>query len=211
MLQIHPVRKYLCLSLLFALLSCNSPQARLERLQHAFWQKFARQDFFEIRLKTTVLHWPLPPASEPSDEQKKRVLALQEEARAIEKGKLSEAGQKQLVQLEAALKDCVSSGSGALFDPSRCVPADMLKQYSSDPDFPVLLEQIPVYYARIEERWHAPDARFVLKAVEESQRALDLLGELENGSGGKMAAQTAAARVAIKDFIGLCQSALLEQ
>jgi len=203
------MKKFALLSILFYLCSCNTPEARLRRLQHDFWETYARQDFFEIRLKNEVLHWPLPPASVPSGQQKLLAEKLQKEASAIDKEGLSEAGKKQLAQLSAALDDCVAHAGAAFFDPSRCEVSRQLKQFSAHPELPLLMEKIPAYYAQIEQRWQIPDSRLVSKAVDASQNALDLLNGLEKSAGGEMVARTGAARAAIKDFIGLCQSALL--
>lgn len=191
---------------LFFLISCNTPEAKLERLQHEFWEKFARQDFFEIKLKNEVLHWPLPPGSVQAEQQKAQAEALQKEAYSIEKEKLTPKNQKQLAQICAALDDCVANAGSPRFDPSRCALLTPLKQYEKHPEFSVLLEKIPVYYSQIEQHWQTPDLRLVSKAVEDSQNALDLLNTLEEKSGKETVAQT---RGAIKDFIGLCQSAYL--
>ncbi len=203
------MKKFVLLSALFYLCSCNTPEARLRRLQHDFWETFARQDYFEVRLKNEVLHWPLPPASGQSEEQKSLAESLQKEAKAIDKEGLSAAGQKQLAQLSAALDDCVANAGLAFFDPSRCVISGQLQQFSDHPELPLLLEKIPAYYAQIEQRWQIPDSRYVSSAVDASQTALDLLNGPEKSSGGGMVALKGAARLAIKDFIGLCQSALL--
>lgn len=194
----------------FLLFSCNSPEARLERLQHHFWDKLALHDYFEVKLKNEVLHWPLPPSFEVVGNQKEQVLILQTEAKAIEREKLTVNGQQQLDQMNAALDYCASLGEKSLFDPSRCCVGVWLRQFSGHPEFPVLLENIPMYYAQIEQRWQTPDVRFVEKAVHESQSALDLLKGLEENERGDMAVKAASAKAAIKDFIGLCQSALLE-
>lgn len=193
--------------LLLCLFSCNSPEARLERLQHDFWEKLARQDFFEIKFKNEVLHLPLPPASEPSSQQKSWAEKLQQEARSIEKEKLSADQQKQLAQLSAALDDCVAHAGNPLFDPARCALSDQLLTYQEHPEFSVLLEKIPAYYAQIEQRWQTPDVRFVPTAVAKAQSALDLLDTHQKKT--EKLGQISAAQAALKDFIGLCQSAAL--
>jgi hypothetical protein len=197
------------LSTLCFLCSCNTPEARLARLQHEFWEKFARQDFFEVRLKNEVLHWPLPPAAAASGQQKSLAESLQQEAKKIDKEGLSEAGQKQLAQLMEALDDCVAHAGASFFDPSRCVVSGQLQQFSDHPELPVLLEKIPAYYAQIEERWQIPEHRFVAKTVDASMTTLDVLHGLAKNSGSEGVSRTEAARSAIKDFIGLCQSAML--
>lgn len=191
---------------LLILCSCNSPEARLGRLQHTFWEKFARQDYYDVKLEKQTLHWPLPPISGTGEPQKQAAEKLQQEANAIEKDKLNAQDQKQLAQICAALEDCVANAGSPMFDPSRCTVSAPLQQFAGQAELSVLLGKIPDYYAQIEQRWRMPDSRFVSKAVEESQNTLDLLQELEAKMG---AAQVAKARAAVKDFIGLCQSALL--
>jgi hypothetical protein len=193
--------------LLLCLFSCNSPEARLEHLQHDFWEKLARQDFFEIKFKNEVLHLPLPPASDPSAQQKSWAVKLQQEARSIEKEKLSADQQKQLAQLSAALDDCVAHAGNPLFDPARCAVSEQLQAYREHPEFSVLLEKIPAYYAQIEQRWQTPDVRFVPTAVAKAQSALDLLDTHQKKT--EKLGQIPAAQAALKDFIGLCQSAVL--
>ncbi len=202
--------KTFTLFVLLSLFSCNSPEARLERLQHDFWEKFARQDFFEIKLKNEVLHLPLPPSNAPSEQQRLLAKSLQKEAYSIEEQQLSTEKQKQLLQLRAALDDCVAHAGSPFFDPNRCVVLRYLKQFSDHPELSLVLENIPDYYAQIEQRWQTPDVRFISKAVMESQTTLDLLTWMEKESSMKIAAQTGAARAAVKDFIGLCQSAILQ-
>lgn len=201
--------KFAALSALILLLSCNSPEARLERLQHNFWEKFARQDFFEVKLKNEVLHLPLPPTNDQPEHRKELAENLQKEARSIQKENLNAAGQKQLVQIQSALEDCVAHAGNAFFDPSSCTVSSHLEQLTGHPELPLFLEKIPTYYAQIEQRWQTPDLRFVPKAVAESQNTLDLLHQLGEKSGVETAARAGAAKAAVKDFIGLCQSAVL--
>ncbi|MFN0174086.1 MAG: hypothetical protein ACKVU0_05510 [Saprospiraceae bacterium] len=204
------MQKLALLFALFFLISCNSPESRLERLQHDFWERFAKQDFFEIKLKDEVLHLPLPSSSEAPIAQKALAEKLHQEANSIEKEKLGAESQKRLAQLRLALGDCVAQAGNSFFDPSRYTISMRLQQFSEHPELPLLLEKIPEYYAQIEQRWQKPDVRFVQKAVAESQITLDLLEALEQKSNGVIVERTRTARAAVKDFIGLCQSALLQ-
>lgn len=199
--------KPIMLFAILLLISCNTPETRLKRLQHDFWEKFAQQDFFEIKLKNEVLHLPLPPTVESPERPLPTAKRLQQEANAIEKEKLSAVQQEQLKQIQAALEDCLQHSGNPLFDPSRCVATPQLKRYAAHAELPSLLEKLPAYYSLVEQRWQNPEPRFVAKAVEASQMGLDILKELEEKSGKESVAQTQAA---IKDFIGLCQSAILK-
>ncbi len=202
-------RPFATLLLLF-LFSCNSPEAQLQRVQHVFWEKLARQDLFEVRLKNEVLYWPLPPEAASAQSQKSLAEVLQLEANSIEKDQLSASDQKQLTHVKAALSDYDTQAVSGFFDPSRCSIAPCLEEFSNHPELPLLIERIPAYYCKIEERWQLPDVRLVSKAVDESKTVLDQLKEIEEKSGGALVVQVSAARGAVKDFIGLCQSALLE-
>lgn len=189
------------------LFSCNTPEIQLGRLQHSFGEQFAKQDFFEVQFKKEVLLLPLPPNAKQSGELKTSAEALQKVANSIETKALNTTQQKQLLQIRAALEDCVTHAGNPLFDPSRCAISVKLQQYSEHPELVVLLEKIPNYYARVEQSWQTPDSRFVDKAVMESQIALDLLKKMEENSKKEAVGQ---ARAAVKDFIGLCQSTVLE-
>lgn len=191
---------------LFWMFSCNSPEARLERLQHRFWDNFARHDYFEVKLKNEVLHWPLPPSPDVAGNRTALLLALQNEAKAIESEKLTEKGKHQLLQLNAALAQCALQGSKALFDPSRCCIVAGLQRFSDHSELSTILDSIPAYYQQIEQQWQSPNVKLVEKAVGESQVALDVLQSLEE----RGEVETGPARAAVKDFIGLCQSAWLE-
>lgn len=189
------------------LFSCNTPETQLGRLQHSFGEQFAKQEFFEVQFKNEVLLLPLPPNAEPPGELKTSAKALQKAANSIETTALNATQQKQLLQIRAALEDCVAHAGPPLFDPSRCTISARLQQYSEHPELAVLLEKIPAYYARIEQGWQTPDSRFVDKAVRESQIALDLLKNLEGKSKKEVIVRASAA---VKDFIGLCQSTVLK-
>lgn len=200
-------------TLLFAallLFSCNTPESRLRRLQHDFWENYARQDYFEIKLNKETLHWPLPPLPMPSNRQKSLAARLQEEAASIESEKMNLESRQKLAQIRAALDDCLAHEGNALFDPARFVLLDQWLQFSAHPELRGVLEKIPEYYAEVEQRWQMPDTSLVAKAVTESQKTLDWMNALEEKSGSELSMHLQAARAAIKDYIGMCQSALLK-
>ena len=197
------------LSAALLLLSCNTPESRLRRLQHDFWENYSRQDYFEIKLLKETLHWPLPPLPMPSNRQKSLAARLQEEAASIESEKMNPESRQQLAQIRAALEDCLAQEGNALFDPARFVLLDEWSRFSAHPELPNVLEKIPEYYSTVEQRWQMPDTGLVSKAVTESQKTLDWLNALEGKTGGEFA-RIQAARAAIKDYIGMCQSALLK-
>lgn len=98
-----------------------------------------------------------------------------------------------------------------VFDPSKCVPLKPLQEWLGHPDGLLLLEQLPAYYAAVENRWQRPAPHLVPKAVEASVQALDALDHAENRQKTAGTANWKAAKAAIKDYIGLCQSAYLAE
>jgi len=200
------LQKYVASCLTLFLFSCNNPETRLERLQRDFREEFARQEYFEISLENEVINLPLPPIAPPSAQKKQLALSFQKEADSIDKEQLNEVQQKQLVQIRAALDDFVAQDGNSFFDPARCSMAAPLKRFSDHPELQVLIDSIPAYYAQVWKRWQTPELRFVPKAVDESQAALDLLCLSGEKHGDSTISQ---AKAAVKDFIGLCQSAWL--
>lgn len=184
---------------LLTLLSCNRAEDRLDRLQHDFWEHFGRQDYFAIQLPDERLLLPLPPHRGQHGDRVLWAKELLKSAQNIPVEALSLPSQTQLHQLKSALEDLVHRTDGVFFDPSRCGLSHHLLRYGGQPCGRVLLEHIPAYYAEVERRWQTPDVRFVPKAVEEALGSLEILSKNEG--------ETEAARWAVKDFIGLCQSA----
>lgn len=200
------LQKLLSSCLILFLLSCNNPEVRLKRLQREFREEFARQEYFEVRLKNEVINLPLPPIAPPSEQKKQLALGFQEAANSIDKEQLNEVHQKQLGQIRAALDDFVAQDGNSLFNPARCSMEAPLKKFSDHPELSVLIDSIPAYYALVWKRWQTPEVRFVSQAVDESKSALDLLHSAGERYGHSTVSQ---ARAAVKDFIGLCQSAWL--
>lgn len=194
--------------LLFLVFACDTPQSRFESLQRDFWEKFARQDYFEIELEGRSVRLPLPPLSAQSAERKGIAESLRERAYSIENEKLSPENQIKLAQLRAALDEICQHPESGFFDPARCAIAQSLGDLSAS-QTSVFLEKIPTYYAEVERRWRVPEPRLAAKAVAESQAALDILKTLERDWAGEKPSAFESSRAAIKDFIGLCQSALL--
>jgi hypothetical protein len=196
------------LFLLFLASACDTPQSRFESLQRDFWEKFARQDSFEIALEGRSIRLPLPPSSSQPAERGNLAESLRERAYSIENEKLSAENQSKLAQLRAALDEIRQHPEGGFFDPARCAVAASLRDLRAE-QAPIFLEKIPAYYAEVERRWRMPEPRLVAKAVAESQAALDILKTLEKDWSAENRSTLEASRAAIKDFIGLCQSAQL--
>jgi hypothetical protein len=196
-------RNPLFLGFFLLLVSCNSPEDQLRRVQHDFWEHFARKDFFEVRLKNEVLHWPLPPLGADAASRLVKAQALEQTLAAIDSTLLNPDQQKQRSLLQAAIRDCVERRGSTLFDPSRCIVLEDLQRLESHPEWPKILQKVPEYYQEIEKRWQIPDAALVEPAMARAQNTLDYLRTKAPD------AAVNAATGAIKDFIGLCWSGWL--
>jgi hypothetical protein len=204
------MRICLFFSLFLTLLACNSPEARFDRLRREFWENFARQDYYNIQLGEERLHLPLPAADGTNvGKRKEKVVELQQWVQLLEKETLEDASRRQLGQISRALNDLSASTQGVLFDPSRCTLVQTLQEYAGRPSIAGLLEKIPEYYEKVEAGWVKPEPRLAEKAIEESKLVLDMLREWEKNAPEDRRIQIEAAQHAIKDFIGLCQSAFL--
>lgn len=199
------------LSCLFLLISCNDPEAQLSSLQHEFWEQFARQDFFEIQMEQEKVLLPLPVSMEAPSKQKAQAEALLKSANALKTEELSKEGQQRLQQIKTALNDFLNASGNAFFDPARYVIEQPLLETHCVNELKtrLFLERIPAYYVEVERRWQIPAPENVSRAVVKAQEGLDAIQALETSGALNPAAGAQAAKAAIKDFIGLCQSALL--
>lgn len=193
----------LCFLLLF--IACESPHDRISRLQTELLTALGERDYFEIKTGKQLARLPLPPSPELAQSRKLRVSEINLETHSFENEKLTDEDQKRLDQLCANLNEMVKRGDGAFFDPGKCVLNDDIRQKIEQGDLEynnILLQKIPEYYAEVERRWQTPDPARARMAAERSLAVLDWLE--------KMGAASMPARLAVKDFICLCKSAVLE-
>ncbi len=193
-----------CLFLLFFLLACETPQAKISRLQSELLSALGTRDFFEIKLGQQVLQLPLPPSPELAEARKLRVSEINLETYSFDNEKLNKDDQQRLAQLSAQLNELVKRGNGAFFDPVKCVLGDVLRvnlAAGNQQHTQILLDTIPAYYEEVARRWQSPDR---LRARSAAAESLLVLESLE-----KMGDHANPARLAVKDFICLCQSAVL--
>ena len=192
-----------CFLLSFA--ACESPHDKISRLQSELLTVLGEQDFYEIRTKKQTIRLPLPPSPELADARKQLVLDINLETYSFENENLSEPDQKRLNLLCTNLKEMVKRGNAAFFDPAKCVLTDeLLKNLQSGDQsvLEVLCQKIPEYYAEVERRWQAPDPG---RANVAATKSLLVLDDLE-----KIGDKASPARLAVKDFICLCHSAVLK-
>lgn len=202
------MRKPLLLFALLALFSCNTPTKRLTHLQHEFLQKLANQDYFEVKTPQETYFLPLP-TTQIQPEQRAVAGLLQKEANALAKAALSAEQHLQLEIIQRALADFLASSAQMFGDPSRFVVGDLLQKAHSETEGGLLLEKIPAYYTEVEKRWQIPSVPKASKALEKARAALELLHKMEKQADGVAAERIISAQYALKDFIGLCQSAHL--
>jgi len=191
--------RYSVFLLFLFLMSCESPEEKISRLQSQTLAALGVGDSFEIKTKSQTFKLALPPAPEKAEQCAKQILAIRQEANMLDIESLSAADQQRLRGLNAILVALVQGGDGSAFDPTKCVVADLLKGNFKDSTTKILLEKIPEYYAEVERRWQPPNKLRAQSAAQQSLQALDMLHE--------MGADADQAKLAVKDFIGMCQSA----
>ena len=201
------MKKLAILSGIF-LFACNTPTKRLTNLQHEFLHKLANQDYFEIKTDKETYFLPLPSAQYQPDQRAAAEL-LQEEANALTQMALSADQRQQLDIIHRALSDFLSASSDAFGDPGRFVVSDLLQKAQKQRDGNFILEKIPEYYRELENRWQVPSVPKASRAMEKARLSLEVLRTMEEKAGGKASEQIVRAQYALKDFIGLCQSAQL--
>lgn len=193
------LRYSVLLSFLF-FAACESSQDKIFRLQSETLATLLVSDSFEIKTKSQTFKLVLPPAPENAALRAQRILAIRLEANSFDLESLSADEQQRLRDLNAILAALVHDGGGSAFDPTKCVVADLLKDNSNGNTTKILLQKIPEYYAEVERRWIPPNKARAQTAAQQSLQSLDILHEMGD--------EAYLARLAVKDFIGMCQSAV---
>ncbi len=187
--------------LLFTLFlgACESSQDKISRLQSETLAALLVSDSFEIKTKSQTFKLALPPTPEKAALRGQRILAIRQEASSFDSESLSPLEQERLRDLNAILAALVQGGNGSTFDPTKCVVADLLKDNPNGSTAKILLQKIPEYYAEVERRWITPNKARAHTAAQQSLQSLDILHEMGD--------EAYPASLAVKDFIGMCQSA----
>lgn len=191
--------RYSALLLLLTLMSCESPEGKISRLQSETLELLSSSDFFVIKTQSQTIKLALPPAPEKAELCAQRVPAILKELNSMDTTSLSAADRQKLAGLKAIVETLAKEGIGSAFDPNKYVVADLLDGSFKDGTGKLLLEKIPEYYTEVERRWQAPAKLRAQDAARQSLRSLDILQ--------KSGAEADQARLAVKDFIGMCQSA----
>ncbi len=203
--------------------ACATPEERFIRLQLDFMADRPQAEIFEIRTDSDTVRWPLPPSAEDAGAMREFADTYRKRAYALNPEELTANTKTDLRRFQVALDSICTRIERARCDASDYTLHNVLSHFtgSKGPRHPALMarvvEQIPVYYARVQQRWIAPAPAGIPQALAQAQTTLDQLEHIEQSLPGLSAAyreqlqQTIpAARAALKDFIGLCQSGLLE-
>ncbi len=198
--------------LLFALAGCQSATDQLREAEHRFLQIVAIPERLQLAVGNDTLFLPVLPAPEAADEAKADALQLQARIQKIDIQTLEMNDKQRLEILKNAVDDLVLHGVSVPVDQICSRIADPFQQalQHNNPELTGrFLEQIPEYFREMEERWHKPAPHKIQDAILKADSAFDTLHLLEQQSPTSMKNKFITARFALKDYIGLCQSALL--
>lgn len=184
-------------------MGCESPHDKISRLQGELLTALGERDYFEIVAEKQKIRLPLPPAPELAAARKVKISEINLETYSMDSKKLNAEDQQRLQDLCGYLNQIVQRGNGAFFDPTKFVLAEVLSAQQTTGATEQILQKMPEYYAEVERRWQTPDPARAQVAAEQSIRVLE---QLE-----KMGDRALSARLAVKDFMGLCHSAVLMQ
>lgn len=203
--------------------ACASPEERFIRLQLDFIANRPPPEVFEIQADSDTVRWPLPPSAEYAGALKEFAETYRKRAHSIDAETLTPKTKEDLRQFQVALDSICARFARAQSDPCDYTLHNVLSHFtgSSGLRHPALMvrvvEQIPHYYARVQQRWTVPAPARIPEATHQALATLDHLQHIEENLPGlsvgyrdQLEKTMPPARAAIKDFIGLCQSGLLE-
>lgn len=199
-----PGYRLLIFILIIGLDACNSPEDRISNAQKRLLEVLHHREYFEIRAEGQVLKLPLPPDEQQAEANRQTLSQIESELQAMNNEKLDAGFKQKREELLRLLQSLRATNALAGFDPLACVITDTLSEVVDKQEnalFQALTKQLAAYYAMVEARWQpCPRAR-AREAAERSVPALELLSRLDAPQ---------EARMAVKDFIGLCNSAMLQ-
>ncbi len=159
-----------------------------------------------------TLFLPLLPVPNAEMDAKKEAGNLQIWIQKIDPQALETPDRQRLEILERAVNDLVLNGVSIPSDQVCTQIADPFQQilkYNNPELTQRFLEQLPVYFTEMEQRWQAPAAQKIPDAMLEATAAFDALQLLQRQSPPAWNDKFTTARLALKDYISLCQSSLL--
>lgn len=215
MKQISPLLP-VCL-LLLSLNACMSTEDRLAKLEKTILKVLPRPEYFVVKgdKDTLQLLLPAPGAGRLAAEYctVKETVAQMDTAGLTEREKLA-------VKHYYNLLDSACANPLFFNNPAQYSVAYALKNATKQPTLDLylaLLEKIPDYYAQVQQNWHTPEPTRIKTAVNQCVGVLDELNQAEQEAErwapeqrNRLYAAIPAARAAVKDFIGLCESGKLQ-
>ena len=183
--------------------ACESPEDQLTRLRGELLEVLNERDYFDFSWNGRQMRWKLPPSQEAASSRFDKIKKIQAEVQKIASSSSQAAIQNDVQQLDTQLNQLLLQGHGAYFDPTTLVITELIADTPASAALHSLLPKITQYYTEVERRWNNPEAQ---RAKLAAQQSTLMLAALE-----KMGAEALPAQYAVKDFIGLCQSAVLSE
>lgn len=198
---------------LLLMAGCQSDTDRLREAEHRFLEIVALPEKHPLTAGKDTLFLPVLPAPEAANRSKNDAAKLQKKIQSIDPQKLVLTDQQRLKALGRAVDDLVLNGVATPIDrvcAQVAEPFQMVLKLDNPELTQRFLTHLPVYFAEMEQRWQPPLPQKVPQTIREAESAFDALQELEQRSPQEPE-KFAMARMALKDYIGLCQSALLSR
>jgi hypothetical protein len=207
------------------LAACESPSRQLTSLQRKFMHRLPPPERLLIVEAGDTLALPLPPSAKSAAQTRQTVAYFQEKVKKLDRTGLKEADQRRLADFQAALDNLALRwvDDAVPCPPDQFVVDELLLHFIVDGPkvrHPALLvelvERLPAYIDTVRTRTPQFDRRSARVAVQRTVQALDLLERAQDeaflkklsiGYADRLRKNIPAARRALKDFIGMCQSA----
>ena len=156
-------------------------------------------DYFEATISGQTYYWPLPPSE--SKEALARFGQIRQELEGLSHKNVSKEDLQQIQYLQKVFNEM--QHPSAAFDPAMMVPHTAVETAcakGSPAEKQQVFLQLAAYYREVEQRWVRPNAAPAAAAAHQAGALLDLLVKED---------APAPAILALKDFIGMCRSSVL--
>lgn len=212
-------RLFGCLCLTIFLTSCTFSSREWQQLQRDFLDRYPHADAFLVPTEHDTLKLPLPPDPAKAEHWPVHAEALRRRAYALDSTRLTESEKAQWKQLKAAL-DAESRRTNAGNDTLPYLLDDLLRHFVGRDQvvrhpalLTALVEQMPAYYAQVQQRLQTPDPWADTTHFERAAAMVEQLQQLENnlphysiGYRERLQRALPKARAALKDYFGWRQS-----
>jgi hypothetical protein len=201
-------------------LACQTPADSMHSMQLEFFRARPPAAVFIVTAENDTLQLPLPPPAGQAEALQQLAETFRPRAAAFDTTGLEAAEQAEWRRFQQFL-DSLAVGPPPANHPARYALDDLLRHFvgrdraGRHPGLAVaLVEQLPNYYEKVEANWQVPDTSAAAEATRRALISLELLDRLavdataySIGYRERIQKALPAARYAIKDFIGLCESA----